>query len=303
MSSPVPHVAGKTVILGGGGAMGSLLGASIAGAGMSVVLIDIVPAPAGNRENVSSVTGDVRVLSDEVRREIASADWVIATLPERLLLDTWENIIGLLAAGTLFVDTLSVKLPLISAMTGKVPASVEVLSINPMFAPALGFPGQNVAVIELAGGVRSAQFLTLLQGLGARLLKMAAMQHDRYAAMLQSATHAAIIVFGVALRKLDYDIEAVLPVMTPPHRAMLALLARILGASPEVYWDIQAENPFAPGARQAIEDALRELTLTVDQNDPGHFLKLLSELREMFGSERLAEFGTNSTKMLRCLTE
>ncbi|MCC6208607.1 MAG: prephenate dehydrogenase/arogenate dehydrogenase family protein [Gammaproteobacteria bacterium] len=303
MSNPVPPIEGKVVILGGGGAMGTLLSACFSGVGMSVTVVDLVSAPVAGRHNVSCLTADVRALQGEARSVLGEADWVSAALPEKLLLETWETIVGLLAPGALFVDTLSVKLPLIGAMNARMPGSIEVLSINPMFAPSLGFAGQSVAVIELKCGERAALFLHLLQSLGARLIKTGAEQHDRNAAMLQAATHAAIIAFGAALRRLDYDIEAMLPLMTPPHRAMLALLARILGASPEVYWDIQAENPFAPAARRAIEEAMRELSATVDKQDPAHFLGLLEELRHMFGMERLAKFGAHGARMLQRDTE
>jgi prephenate dehydrogenase len=127
---------------------------------------------------------------------------------------------------------------------------------------------------------------------------LSAEQHDRYAALLQTVTHAAILAFGLALRRLDYDLETVLPVMTPPHRALLALLARILSASPEVYWDIQVQNPCAPEARQALESGLQELSRLIDGGDQRGFLRLLDELRDLFGAKQLDNFNRHSTSML-----
>lgn len=289
----------KAVILGGNGAMGALFCASFAGAGIAVTAVDLAPAPAARQADTAYIAADVRALPEDAGRALAAADWVVAALPEGVLLETWPDIVALLKPGTLFVDTLSVKLPLIDAMAGRLPASIEALSINPMFAPALGFAGQNVAVVELRRAGHADQFLGLLQQWGARLQRLDAAQHDRYAAMLQSATHAAILAFGLALRRLGYEPEGVQPIMTPPHRALLALLARMLKASPEVYWDIQAMNPYAGEARQALADGLHELTIAIEGGDPARFRHLLAGLQDLLGAERLAELNEHSARMLR----
>jgi prephenate dehydrogenase len=289
----------NAVILGGNGAIGALLCERFAGERIDTTAIDVVPVPPMRHHNVGFVSADVRDLPAEAHHALAEADWVVAALPETVLLETWESIVGLLKPGALFVDTLSVKLPLISAMTGCVPPSVEMISINPMFAPSLGFKGQSVAVVEVRRAAHADHFLRLLREWGASLQYLSAEWHDRYAAVLQSATHAAILAFGLALHRLQYDAEAVLPIMTPPHRAMLSLLARILNASPEVYWDIQAQNPYAPEARQALVDGLRVLTEAVEGGDQARFRRLLADLQGMFGPERLAEFNRNCARMFK----
>lgn len=289
----------NAVVLGGNGAMGSLFCAMFAGERIVVTAIDVAPVPAARRHDVEFVSADARALSEEARRALAGADWVIAALPETVLLESWEAIVGLLKPGALFVDTLSVKLPLMNAMAGRLPSGIEVVSINPMFAPSLGFKGQCVAVIEVRRAGHAEHFLRLLQKWGASLQFLSAERHDRYAAMLQSATHAAILAFGLALQRLQYDVEAVLPIMTPPHRAMLSLLARILSASPEVYWDIQSQNPYAAEARQALADGLRALTEAVDGGDQARFRRLLTDLQGMFGPERLAEFNQQCARMFK----
>jgi prephenate dehydrogenase len=288
----------NAVILGGNGAIGSLFCSMLAGERIAATAIDVSPAPTAGRQDIGYVSADVRAMSAEARRALAAADWVIAALPEAVLLETWETILGNLKQDALFVDTLSVKLPFMNAVAGRLPARIEVVSINPMFAPALGFQGQSVAVVEVRRAGHADHFLELLQKWGASLQMLSAEQHDRYAALLQTVTHAAILAFGLALRRLDYDLETVLPVMTPPHRAMLALLARILSASPEVYWDIQVQNPCAPEARQALESGLQELSRLIDGGDQRGFLRLLDELRDLFGAKQLDNFNRHSTSML-----
>jgi prephenate dehydrogenase len=289
----------NAVVLGGNGAVGSLLCASLADTGIRTVAIDIAPAPAQLQRDIGFISADVHRLPPAAYSILADADWVIAALPESVTLATWEAIIGNQKSGSLFVDTLSVKLPLISAMANRSPTLVEVLSINPMFAPSLGFRNQNVAVIKIQCGPHADRFLHLLRGLGSNLQFLDAEQHDRFAALIQSATHVTILAFGLALYRQRYDLPMARPVMTPPHRALLSLLARILNASPEVYWDIQAGNAFAAEARRALADGLRELTQIIDSGDQFRFSQLFADLREIFGSDALAEFENNCARMLK----
>ena len=291
-SSPVIHA----VVLGGNGAVGALFASVLAEAGVAVTAIDVF-TPAAQRPGVSFIRSDAADLSDEARRTVAAADWVVVALPEAVTLAAWESVTGLQPPDALFVDTLSVKLPLIGAMAGRINPSLEVISINPMFAPSLGFKGQSVAVVEVRRGRHAERFLQLLEDQGAALRFLDAELHDRYAPITQAATHAAILAFGLALRRLEYDLPAVRPIMPPPHRALLALLARVLSASPEVYRDIQSVNPHAPAARQALADGLRELEQVVESRDPVRFQRLFADLQEMFGGEARAEFARLCARM------
>ena len=58
----------------------------------------------------------------------------------------------------------------------------------------------------------------------------------------------------------------------PPHLTMLALLARIVSGTREVYRDIQVAHPYLGEARQALHDALMHLedvamTKSADRSD------------------------------------
>ena len=66
-------------------------------------------------------------------------------------------------------------------------------------------------------------------------------EHDRLTAALQVAGHAAIIAFGHALSSLGYDADRLRSLWTPPHRVMLALLARMGTLDAEVYLNSTAE--------------------------------------------------------------
>src|SRR6478736_657185 len=154
----------------------------------------------------------------------------------------------------------------------------EALSLNPMFAPALGFAGHPVASVVVRDGQRGRALCDLIEQWGARVVTVTADQHDRVAAAAQALTHAAVIAFGAALTELDVDIADLDRIAPPPHTALLSLLARIASGAPEVYWDVQAANPYAPAARRALSRGVSQLTGVVEDGTCEEFGDLLDRL-------------------------
>jgi prephenate dehydrogenase len=209
----------------------------------------------------------------------------VLALPETVALDALPHVLAALPAGALLVDTLSVKTPFARAAVAAC-APVELLSLNPMFAPSLGFAGHAVLAVELVPGPRSQALLALLRA-SARVVTVAdASAHDRATATLQVATHAGVLAFGLALTQLHVDLDALLPVAPPPFLAQLALLARIASASPETYADIQRANPFAAEARGALAAALAQLDEAALDADPQRVEELIAQAGALLGPHR-----------------
>ncbi|MCX6475640.1 prephenate dehydrogenase dimerization domain-containing protein, partial [Rhodococcus sp. (in: high G+C Gram-positive bacteria)] len=99
----------------------------------------------------------------------------------------------------------------------------------------------------------------IVRSWGASVAVMDADRHDRLAAATQVLTHASVLAFGVALAELGVSADELLAVAPPPHRTLLALLARVAGGEPEVYWDVQAGNPYAGATRKALFDATAQV--------------------------------------------
>lgn len=163
----------------------------------------------------------------------------------------------------------------------------------------MGFAGQSVVVVEVRRAKLAAQFLELLERFGARLAFWSAQAHDRHTALLQAATHAAILALGICLRELQYDLGAMEAVMPPPHRAMVALLARIACGSPEVYWDIQTANHHAPKAREALARGVDRLTRLAEAGDQAGFGRLMTEIGSLFDPESQTRFCSWCAAMLQ----
>ncbi|SDP80010.1 aminotransferase class I/II-fold pyridoxal phosphate-dependent enzyme [Lentzea jiangxiensis] len=262
----------RCLVLGGAGAVGGLFARALREAGAEVVVAD--PATG---------CGDATAPDAALRAEISTADLVLLAVPERVALAALPVLAEHVRPGALVADTLSVKSAVAPVLTGL--REVEAVSLNPMFAPSLGFAGESVAAVVVHDGPKVTELLALVGEWGAHVVRLSAADHDRLAAATQVLTHAAVLGFGLALAGLTDGVGEVAPLATPPHRTLLALLARIAAGTPEVYWDVQAANPRGPATRSALADGLRHVADLVDRGDEAGFGAALARLRDYFGPE------------------
>ncbi|MFC1429396.1 prephenate dehydrogenase/arogenate dehydrogenase family protein [Streptacidiphilus sp. N1-3] len=278
-------VGARFTVVGGAGAVGRLFAERLCGSGAEVTVVDLAPvAPPGTCPGIRYLQGDLGAVDERLAHELARADAVVLAVPELIAYESAGKLCELLGPRTLLVDTLSVKGPLVEAVRAAAPTR-ELVGLNPMFAPALGFEGRPVAAVGLNSGARSRQLLALVGRWGGRVVPVAAEAHDSLAAATQALPHAAVLALGLALPALGIDIVELASVAPPPFTTMLALLARISSGNPEVYWDIQWANPQAGQARTALADGLRTLSELVRNDDGAGFAEAQQRLRGYLGSE------------------
>jgi len=291
---------GRVVIAGGSGAVGALFAERLQEAGNDVVIVDLA-APGPTHSVIRFVQGDIADPDAVVTDLIRAADVVLLSVPESVALTAIDRMAAALRPDALIVDTLSVKTTVVPALRAAVMVAGEALSLNPMFAPALGFAGHPVASVIVRDGRRGRALRDLIEQWGARVVTVTADQHDRMSAASQALTHAAVLAFGAALAELDVDITDLDRIAPPPHAALLSLLARIASGAPEVYWDVQAANPHAPAARRALARGVSQLTDVVENGDRAAFSNLLKRLRGVLGPLQGA-YRERSAKALRAMT-
>lgn len=275
----------RVVILGGCGSVGRLFASSFAEFPDTIVTAVDIVTPAKPVPNVQVLTADPKHPTDALRRLLEECDLAILALPEDVAMSGLTAISGMLNPEALVVDTLSVKSQICEALE-KLTQPAERLSINPMFAPSLGFEGQAVAVIPVRGGKCSDAFVEALRGWGSNVCTMSAEKHDRATAVMQTTTHAALIAFGLSLDDGTNQPADLLSFAPPPYRTMLGMVARLLAATPDVYWDIQLSNPYAAGARQRLAEALKELDESVSSGQIRDFERLIERLDAAAGNAR-----------------
>ena len=153
-----------------------------------------------------------------------------------------------------------------------------------MFRPAGSLGGEAMAVVELTPGSRTGWFVSLLEERGVRTWPLSVDEHDRVMATLQTAVHAAVMGFGLAMRELGIDQGAARTLGPPPYRVLAALLARIVDGAPEVYREVQVANPHAEEARAALRAGVERLGPA--SQSPAAFEELLGQLRDLLGGGR-----------------
>ncbi|MDV6277562.1 prephenate dehydrogenase dimerization domain-containing protein [Rhodococcus erythropolis] len=242
---------GTATVVGGLGAVGGMFVELLRAEGLTVTVVDT----AGCDADRDVVVGDITAPRDRVLDLVESSSTIVLAVPEQVALAALPT---LQESNALVVDTLSVKSRMDAAIadTGRVQ---EFLGLNPMFRPSLGPHGRSVIAVPYVDGPQTRKFLDVVRSWGASVAVMNADRHDRLAAATQVLTHASVLAFGVALAELGLSADELLAVAPPPHRTLLALLARIAGGEPEVYWDVQAGNPYAEATRKTLFDAATQV--------------------------------------------
>ena len=146
---------GRVVVAGGAGAVGSLFAESLQDSGNDVVIVDRdIPGPA--HRVTRFVRGDISDPGAEVADVVRTADVVLLSVPESVALAAIGRLVGTLRPDALIVDTLSVKTTVVPALRAAalIAGEAEALSLNPMFAPSLGFAGHPVASVVVRDGRR-----------------------------------------------------------------------------------------------------------------------------------------------------
>lgn len=272
----------SVIIVGGDGAVGRLFSSLLSGKCKNLAVMDISP-PTERLSNVEYIRGDIT--ADASLEQWQDFDVVVLSVPEDIAI----RFISLASTHQIekkcFIDTLSVKSVIVDHWRTISPRN-EVLSINPMFGPSLGFKGQNVAYVDIKTGPNSKWFLNLMKEAHCHLVNLDAQTHDKYTAAIQAVTHTAILAFGLTLKKMAYDSAATKPLWTPLHKTMLAMLARIVSAEPEVYRDIQCSNPFASEARSLLLESMQDLDKLIASNNAEQFEQTFDQLSALLGETK-----------------
>jgi prephenate dehydrogenase len=253
--------------MGGCGAVGTLFADALAASGVSTLTLIDNRLPTVVSPGRTVLQDDARRPSRRTLERVSACDWLLLAVPEPVAIDALPALLPAMTRGALLVDTLSVKSRYARTLAAHA-TEVELLGVNPMFAPGLGFAGRSVIAVPYHCADRAERFLDFIAAQGSDVVRLDAEAHDRACAALQAATHASVLAFGLALNAAGYDLATMERVMPPPHRTLLALLARIIGADPEVYRDIQVANPFAAAARADLLEAHRRLESIIVSDDP-----------------------------------
>lgn len=259
-------------VIGAAGGMGATLLQLLLADGHSVQGIDITPAPG-------LLQGDIRALDAHLLAMLARADLIVLALPDKLAVEIGVDVARRLGPSALLVDCTSVKAAYVGALSDAPQISCELASINPLFGPGLDWTGRTIAFTSIRTGSACERFQGALQRAGAKLLMVDADAHDRMAAEAQASLHALLIAY---LASRTEEAQAFAP---PPTAVAARLAARIVTGAPDVYWEIQTANPFAPNARRRLIDALEALDNAAVTGDRAAFGALIEQAKSRLGDQ------------------
>jgi prephenate dehydrogenase len=274
----------RCIVAGGAGAVGRLMVDLLHRAGADVLAVDVAAPPAEVVQVCAYARGDVCAMDAPLVAELRRADIVVLAVPERVALAAVPALARELRPGALLVDTLSVKTAIVATLATHA-AQLEAVSLNPMFAPALGFDDRAVAAVVVHDGPRARALLDAVDRRGGRVAELGADEHDRVVAVTQALTHATVLAFGLALDELGIAVEDLGAAATPPHLTLLALLARVTSGRPETYWEVQAGNPHARRARTALAGGLATVADAADYGTGADFAALLERAHQSLGPD------------------
>ena len=183
-------------------------------------------------------------------------------------------------------DLASIKTPLLEPIRELQRAGGRVASVHPMFGPSiLVLRDADVLICDTGDAEATAVVEALFRPTTARLVHMPLVDHDRLMGDLLSLAHAAAIAFALALPDAHH------PVRSTTFQALEGLAATVVRESPDLYYEIQADNPHSLGAVERLRAAIEEMLTVVRARSVDDFRALMAEGRRRTRRERAQPSG------------
>jgi len=274
----------KVAVLGASGGMGSFFARYFLERGDSVRGSD----PAKGR-NDAYVSGGRKLSSYKTNAEaVRGCDVTVLAVPMDSTLKVAKEVAAKLKPGSALVEISSVKGETLPALRKLVGERVELLSIHPLFGPALeSTKGMKIAVIVGKKGGADGREAASARSLfpEARIIPMSRKQHDRTMAVVLSLTHLMNFVYaGTVSQFLSPD--EFMKASTPNSSMQLTLSEAVLAQDARLSYAIQAGNPYSKKVARAASRELKRVLAMVEKSDWEAFDEHLSRLSKRYKTDK-----------------
>ena len=254
---------GPVVIVGGGGAMGKLLGGLFARSGYEVRVLE---------------TGDW----DRAATILAGAALVLVSVPIAVTEGVVDRLQGLMPPGAVLADVTSRKAAPLAAMLRA--HAGPVVGLHPMCGPTVPTLAKQV-VVRCAGRDDDACTWVFDQFRlwGASIVEADAATHDHAMALVQALRHFATFVYGQHLQEEDADLNAMLEVSSPIYRLELAMTGRLFAQDPDLYTGIVFDSPEGLALAERFLDRFARAVDLYRRDDRAEFRRQFLAVRDWFG--------------------
>jgi prephenate dehydrogenase len=212
---------------------------------------------------------------------LRAARSVLISVPIAITEEVIRKVIPELQPDALLLDLTSLKAKPLAAMLEH---RGEVLGLHPMCAPSeAGLLNQPVVVCRGRPGPKADGFIEILRTLGAQIREMDAQQHDKLMAVVQGLHHFYAVAFAHSFKALGLSPGETKQVSSPVYELRTQLMARILGQDPNLYVDIELENPYVPEVLRAYAQSVEQFKDAIERGSRSDCLAFFKEAVGVFG--------------------
>ncbi len=226
------------------------------------------------------------VFSTNNIESVKNADITIFAVPIAFMENSIKEICPYLKQNSVVLDVCSIKDFPSQALKKYSPKSVLVIPTHPMFWPFISSIAGQIFVLtaeEKAKKDSRYKFLVnFLKKSSAKVLEVAAKEHDRMMAVVQGLTHYDVFVFGETIKRLWVDIEKSLDFVSPIYKLKISSVARYMHQNPKLYWDIQMFNKEILNVHKTFMEVSQQFNKYVEEKDEQNFIKTIEETQKYF---------------------
>ncbi len=257
----------RVLIVGGLGQMGRWFAGFFANQGHSVLVFDRREGPSEHPVAPSLAAG------------LAQASLVLVAVSLERVGEVVREIARLGYRGTVF-DIASLKSHLAADFAEARALGVGVTSIHPMFGPgARVLSDKVICLCDCGDAAANARVEALFHETAATIVHVSLEEHDRLAAYLLGLSHLVNLLFARALAQSGRTAAELSAIGSTTFRAQMTTTGSVLLEDPELYYAIQALNPFSPEVFAGLRRALDDWSRFVGDRDPAAFAAAMSHAR------------------------
>ncbi|MFH1012599.1 MAG: prephenate dehydratase [Candidatus Peregrinibacteria bacterium] len=230
-----------------------------------------------------------RILISDKRTSLSNqslakkADIVIISVP----MDQTESVIQKVAPhikpSSLLMDLTSLKVGSMEAMKK---SRGSYLGCHPLFGPTNPIEGQIVVLCQGRGQKWSSWLEKLFKENKVIVKKLNPQKHDKLMAYVQVLSHFNDITLADALRRSKIKIRDFLTYQSPAYRLKLDMMGRILDQDPNLYGNIQIQNPLSQKAIAHYLKSCQVLAKLIEKKDLKAFEKYFKSAADYLGDYR-----------------
>jgi len=266
----------RALVVGGAGRMGRWFARFLDSQGFVVELVD--PALAADTRSAEG-------FAQRARLDQGALDHQLILIAAGLQASNAVMLeLARLGPPGVVLDVASIKAPLAAGYQALQAAGVAVASLHPLFGPsAVLLADRHVVVLDLGAPRATALARELFAATTAVVVDMSLAEHDALMAEVLGLSHVLNIVFAAALAAGGADERRLERLSSTTFDAQTRVSRAVVNENPDLYFEIQQQNPNSPEVLERLAMALQELRSALDANDRARFAAMMRAGQKQLG--------------------